>query len=100
MESKETDMYLTIQLAYYIYGILAYYIYGILAYYIYGILAYYIYGNMTPTAEIAREETRCVYMGYSFRLAAMVLLYAPSHRQDNLPQPLLYQSQSTGWNEK
>ena len=38
-------------------------------------------------------------MGYSFRLAARVLLYAPSHRQDNIPLPLLHQSWSTGWNE-
>ena len=29
-----------------------------------------------------REETRCRHMGYSFRLAARVLLYASSHRQD------------------
>ena len=30
--------------------------------------------------HFAREETRCCHMGYSFRLAARVLLYAPSHR--------------------
>ena len=30
-----------------------------------------------------REETRCRHIGYSFRLAARVLLYASSHRQDN-----------------
>ena len=35
------------------------------------------------TTQIAREETRCHNMGYSFRLAAKVLLYASSHRQDN-----------------
>ena len=34
--------------------------------------------------QIAREETRCRhYMGYTFRLAARVLLYAPSHRKDS-----------------
>ena len=33
--------------------------------------------------KIAREETHCRRMGYSFRLTARVLLYAPSHRQDN-----------------
>ena len=33
--------------------------------------------------HMAREETRCHHMGYSFRLAAKVLLYAPPHRQDN-----------------
>ena len=33
--------------------------------------------------RIAGEETCCRhYLGYSFRLAARVLLYAPSHRQD------------------
>ena len=30
-----------------------------------------------------REETCCCHMGYSFRLVARVLLYAPIHRQDN-----------------
>ena len=29
-----------------------------------------------------REETCCRHIGYSFRLAARVLLYASSHRQD------------------
>ena len=37
--------------------------------------------------EIAREETR-----YSFRLAARVLLYAPSHRQDSTYHGLCYTS--------
>ena len=32
---------------------------------------------------LAREETRYRHMGYSFWLAARVLLYAPSHRQDS-----------------
>ena len=31
----------------------------------------------------AKEETRCCHMGYSFQLAARVLLYASSHRQDS-----------------
>ena len=30
-----------------------------------------------------REETHCHHMGYSFWLAARVLLYAPCHRQDS-----------------
>ena len=30
-----------------------------------------------------RKETRCRHIGYSYRLTARVLLYAPSHRQDN-----------------
>ena len=39
-------------------------------------------------------------MGYSSQLAARVLLYASSHRQDNIPRNLLHQSWSSGWNEK
>ena len=39
-----------------------------------------------------REETRCRHMGYSFRLTARVLLYAPSHRQDNTYHGLCYTS--------
>ena len=41
---------------------------------------------------MAREETRCRHMGYSFRLAARVLLYASSHRQDNTYPGLCYTS--------
>ena len=32
---------------------------------------------------IVRKETCCHHIGYSYRLAARVLLYAPSHRQNN-----------------
>ena len=39
-----------------------------------------------------REETCCCHMGYSFRLAARVLLYAPSHRQDSTYHGLCYTS--------
>ena len=39
-----------------------------------------------------REETRCYHIGYSFRLAARVLLYASSHRQDNIYHILCYTS--------
>ena len=39
-----------------------------------------------------REETRCRHMGYSFRLAAMVILNASSHRQDNTYHILYYTS--------
>ena len=39
-----------------------------------------------------REETRCRHICYSFRLAARVLLYAPSHRQDNTYHGLCYTS--------
>ena len=39
-----------------------------------------------------RDETRCRHMGCSFRLAARVLLYAPSHRQDSTYHGLCYTS--------
>ena len=42
------------------------------------------------TTEIAREETHCSHMDYSFRLAARVLLYASSHRQDSTLLCLCY----------
>ena len=45
----------------------------------------------------AREKTYCHHIGYYFRLAASVILYAPSHRQDST---LLHQSWNTGWNKK
>ena len=46
--------------------------------------SHFIYGYMASdiwlsTIQIVREETRCRHMGYSFRLAARVLLYAPSN---------------------
>ena len=34
------------------------------------------------TTQIVREKTCCHHMGYTFRLAARDLLYAPSHRED------------------
>ena len=43
-------------------------------------------------SEREREETRCRHIGYSFRLAARVLLYAPSHKQDNTHPRLCYAS--------
>ena len=49
---------------------------------------HFIYGYMASdiwlrTILIVRKETRCRHIGYSFRLTARVLLYAPSHRQDS-----------------
>ena len=44
------------------------------------------------TILIVREETRCRHIGYSYRLTARVLLYAPSHRQDNTYHGLCYTS--------
>ena len=39
-----------------------------------------------------REETCCHHMGYSFRVTARVLLYAPSHIQDSTYHGLCYTS--------
>ena len=49
---------------------------------------HFIYSYMASdiwlrTILIVRKETRCRHIGYSFQLAARVLLYAPSHRQDS-----------------
>ena len=44
------------------------------------------------TILIVRKETRCRHEGYSFRLAARVLLYAPSHRRDSTYHSLCYTS--------
>ena len=53
-----------------------------------------LYGikHMVITILIVREETRCCHINYSFRLAARVLLYAPSHRQDSTYHGLCYTS--------
>ena len=58
---------------------------------------HFIYGYMTSdiwlrTILIVRKETRCHHIGYSYRLTARVLLYAPSHRQDNTYHGLCYTS--------
>ena len=58
---------------------------------------HFIYGYIASdiwlrTILIVREETRCCHIGYSFRLAARVLLYAPSHRQDSTYHGLCYTS--------
>ena len=78
---------------------------------------HFIYGYMASdiwlrTILIVRKETRCRHIGYSYRLAARVLLYAPSHRQDNTYHGLCYTSRGAlagtrnihklktiGWNE-
>ena len=49
---------------------------------------HFIYGYMASdiwlkTILTVRKETRCCHIGYSYRLTARVLLYAPSHRQDS-----------------
>ena len=58
---------------------------------------HFIYGYMASdiwlrTILIVRKETRCHHIGYSYRLTAMVLLYAPSHRQDSTYHGLCYTS--------
>ena len=57
----------------------------------------FIYGYMASdiwlrTILIVRKETRCRHIDYSYRLTARVLLYAPSHRQDNTYHGLCYTS--------
>ena len=44
------------------------------------------------TILIVRKEIRCRHIGYSFRLTARLLLYAPSHRQDSTYHGLCYTS--------
>ena len=58
---------------------------------------HFIYGYMASdiwlrTILIAREETRCHHIGYSYRLTARFLLYAPSHRQNSTYHCLCYTS--------
>ena len=58
---------------------------------------HFIYGYIASdrwlrTILIVRKETRCRHIGYSYRLAARVILYAPSHRQDNTYRGLCYTS--------
>ena len=56
---------------------------------------HFIYGYIASniwlrSILIVRKKTRCRHIGYSFRLTAMVLLYAPSHRQDCAYHNLCY----------
>ena len=58
---------------------------------------HFIYGYMVSdiwlrTILIVRKKTCCRHIGYSYRLTARVLLYAPSHRQDNTYHCLCYTS--------
>ena len=60
---------------------------------------HFIYGYMASdiwlrTILIVRKETRCRHIGYSYRLAARALLYAPSQRQDNTYHGLCYTSRN------
>ena len=58
---------------------------------------HFIYNYMVSdigqrTTQITREETRYRHMGYSFRVAARVLLYASSHPRDDTYHGLCYTS--------
>ena len=58
---------------------------------------HFIYGYMASdiwlrTILIVRKETLCCHIGYSYRLTARVLLYAPYHRQANTYHGLCYTS--------
>ena len=58
---------------------------------------HFIYGYMASdiwlrTILIVRKETHCRHIGYSYQLTARVLLYAPSHTQDNTYHGLCYTS--------
>ena len=58
---------------------------------------HFIYGYMASdiwlrTIQIMRKEIRCRRIGYSYRLTARFLLYAPSHRQDSTYHGLCYTS--------
>ena len=67
---------------------------------------HFIYGYMVSdiwlwTILIARKETRCRHMGYSFRnnSKGSFICNIPQTGY-HIAQPLLHQSWSTGWNEK
>ena len=56
---------------------------------------HFMYGYMAldiwqRTIQIARKKIHCRHMGYSFRLTARVLLYAPFHRQYSTYHCLCY----------
>ena len=56
------------------------------------ILRLYGVGHMVKDHSDSERGNRCRHIGYSFRLAARVLLYASSHRQDNTYHSLCYTS--------
>ena len=53
-----------------------------------------LYGvrHMVKDHSDSEKGTRCRHIGYAYRLAAQVLLYAPSHRQDSTYHSLCYTS--------
>ena len=90
LREREREMcYLTTHSTHFIYGYMAsdiwlrereremFYLTTHSTHFIYGYVASDIW---LRTIQIAREETRCRHIRYSYRLTARVLLYAPSHR--------------------
>ena len=57
---------------------------------------HFIYGymasDMVKDHSDSEKGNPCRHIGYSFRLTARVLLYAPSHRQDSTYHSLCYTS--------
>ena len=52
-----------------------------------------LYGVRHNSKELLRErgaDTRCCHIGYFFRLAARIILYASSHIHDNTYHGLCY----------
>ena len=93
-EGRKEMFYLTTHSTHFIYGYMEgrkemFYLTTHSTHFIYGYMASDIW---LKTIQIAIEETRCRHMGYSFRLTARVLLYAPSHRQDNTYHGLCHAS--------
>ena len=55
-------------------------------------LRLYDVGHMVKNHSDSETGNPLLHIGYSFRLAARVLLYAPSHRQDSTYHSLCYTS--------
>ena len=53
-------------------------------------LRLYGFRHMVKDHSDSEKGTRCRHIGYSYRLTARVLFYAPSHRQDNTYHGLCY----------
>ena len=92
-EGRKEIFYLTTHSTHFIYGYMReremFYLTTHSTHFIYGYMASDIW---LRTILIVRKETRCRHIGYSYRLTARVLLYAPSHIQDNTYHGLCYTS--------
>ena len=51
--------------------------------------------SQCSTTGVPKAVVCVIHIGYSYRLTARVLLYAPSHRQDNTYHGLCYTSRGT-----